>query len=295
MTEPPATRETRPDLLRGLVESSLTFEYFEGSVSEVVTPYSTGWRVLPYGMVAEWRHGEAVLELEGRPKIRAADGAGLVVAAGVRHRVSIRSRTPVVCRWAHVGLTALSSLDVFAILQAPYVLPVTVGNALGDLCASLASLHAEHRGLLAGVARRRELGARLLGILVDNSPGADERLSLRGGQRRVVAALRYLDENWDGPVTRSELAAEAALSPTRFHAVFKQAVGVAPMEYLKQLRLTHAQRLLVTTDDTVARIGQRVGYADPFHFSRLFKGATGLSPAHYRKATTESLRGLRPG
>lgn len=47
--------------------------------------------------------------------------------------------------------------------------------------------------------------------------------------------------------------------------------------------MLEARRLLGFTPLSVKEIAARLGYADPFHFSRAFKGATGLSPQAYRE------------
>ncbi|MEA3272630.1 MAG: AraC family transcriptional regulator, partial [Patescibacteria group bacterium] len=62
----------------------------------------------------------------------------------------------------------------------------------------------------------------------------------------------------------------------------KSVFNFAPMEYVKQLRLKKAQMLLISTDESVAAVGNAVGYGDPFHFSRLFKTFVGNSPKSYR-------------
>ena len=55
------------------------------------------------------------------------------------------------------------------------------------------------------------------------------------------------------------------------------------MNYLKELRVNEAKRLLEETDMRVIEISQKVGYENEKHFMKLFKGQCGVSPTEYRK------------
>jgi AraC family transcriptional regulator len=80
-----------------------------------------------------------------------------------------------------------------------------------------------------------------------------------------------------------ELAASVGLSASHFCRAFKTAMGVSPHQYLINLRIARARLLLVETQLSVIDVGAAVGYDDPSYFARLFRRATGLSPAGYRR------------
>ena len=61
---------------------------------------------------------------------------------------------------------------------------------------------------------------------------------------------------------------------------FKQACHVTPLQYLQELRLTYAKKLLTNTNYTIKEIAGLCGYADPYYFSRAFKKHFGAAP-HY--------------
>ena len=64
---------------------------------------------------------------------------------------------------------------------------------------------------------------------------------------------------------------------------FKSATGVSLIEYIQNLRIEAAKRLLEDGDTPVDMISMDVGYDDPAFFRRLFKRSAGLTPSHYRK------------
>ncbi len=64
---------------------------------------------------------------------------------------------------------------------------------------------------------------------------------------------------------------------------FKQATGLALIDYVQNLRIEEAKRLLESSDQPVDEIGFAIGYEDPSFFRRLFKRRTGMAPARYRR------------
>jgi transcriptional regulator GlxA family with amidase domain len=80
----------------------------------------------------------------------------------------------------------------------------------------------------------------------------------------------------------NELAAGLAVSERTLNRRFKQAVGLAPVAYLQNLRIEVAKRLLESRPIGVDMVSQRVGYGDVSTFRQLFKRKTGLSPSEYQ-------------
>ena len=100
----------------------------------------------------------------------------------------------------------------------------------------------------------------------------------------------YLQENYDQPVDFSSLADSLAVSAPYLSKLFHEQEGKSPSRYLTDLRMRKAQKLLMDTQLTVREIAVRVGYPDPFHFSRNFKNAMGISPAQFREERAEKER-----
>jgi transcriptional regulator GlxA family with amidase domain len=74
---------------------------------------------------------------------------------------------------------------------------------------------------------------------------------------------------------------------------FKAATGLTLMDYLQNLRIEEAKRLLETSDRAVDDISYDVGYEDASFFRRLFKRRTGLAPAQYRRVFEPVQRAAR--
>jgi AraC-like DNA-binding protein len=107
-------------------------------------------------------------------------------------------------------------------------------------------------------------------------PSAGSRLDLATLADWIRA---HLPENPGVP----ELAAQAGLSPSRFRAVFLTQRGLSAGKFVLTLRTEEARRLLAETREPLKVIAAKLGHADAVVFSRAFKRATGLTPAHYRR------------
>jgi transcriptional regulator GlxA family with amidase domain len=133
------------------------------------------------------------------------------------------------------------------------------------------------------VTWRRALGLELLALILETCGLKRTSSDRLRAIQRIQPILQYVRDHLREDLGRSRLAERLNLSPTRFHLVFTDAMGVAPVQYVKALRLRQAQRLLIKTDLPIAEVASQVGYEDPFHFSRAFKAQTGANPSDYRR------------
>ncbi len=97
--------------------------------------------------------------------------------------------------------------------------------------------------------------------------------------RALTALHRDPSRAWD----LQSLAQEAAQSRTAFAEKFTQFVGQPPMQYLTSWRMQLAANYLRTGTDSVAVIGNRIGYDSEAAFSRAFKKIVGVPPSEWRK------------
>ena len=99
---------------------------------------------------------------------------------------------------------------------------------------------------------------------------------------RLGAALEAMLDAPEAPHTVEGLATVAAMSRSTFAQHFTAAFGRPPMNFLRELRLRKAARLLKTTDVPVKSIANSVGYGSRSYFSRAFKAFYGIDPARFR-------------
>ena len=101
----------------------------------------------------------------------------------------------------------------------------------------------------------------------------------------VYEAKNIIYENFSNSQFKiSEISSKIGYNTDYFRRCFIREVGETPREYLNELRLTQAKKLLIQeTFSSIKNIAFRCGFADSFYFSVFFKKKVGLSPSEYRK------------
>lgn len=102
----------------------------------------------------------------------------------------------------------------------------------------------------------------------------------------IQPALAYIKDHYREPLEAKDIAAVLALSTSRTLHLFKDALGIGFKQYVIQLRLNEARRLLATTDDAITEIALQCGFQSVAAFYHSFAKAIGITPQEYRKQTS---------
>ena len=95
---------------------------------------------------------------------------------------------------------------------------------------------------------------------------------------RIATAIEWLRRHLDEPMRVSALARQVGMSSSSLHHYFRAITGKSPLQYLKQLRLGEARRLLNEENLDAATAAYRVGYNDASQFTREYRRSFGLPP-----------------
>uniref|UniRef100_UPI0032181006 AraC family transcriptional regulator n=1 Tax=uncultured Draconibacterium sp. TaxID=1573823 RepID=UPI0032181006 len=98
--------------------------------------------------------------------------------------------------------------------------------------------------------------------------------------KRVIT---FMKNNLHKSIRISELAESCNCSSSNIYKLFKQNLDSAPQDFFIHLKIERARKYLSQTNLKVKEIGAKLGYDDPYYFSRIFTKHVGLSPANYRK------------
>jgi AraC-like DNA-binding protein len=99
---------------------------------------------------------------------------------------------------------------------------------------------------------------------------------------QVMAAKKFIDENFTDKINLDKIAAEACFSKFHFLRLFKSLYGRTPHQYLTKIRIEKAKQLL-RTGLPVSDVCFLTGFESISSFKGLFKRSTGLAPAFYQK------------
>lgn len=101
--------------------------------------------------------------------------------------------------------------------------------------------------------------------------------------RQIAKALRFIHQNFDQPITVSEIASYAAMSRRSLEIKFKATTGDSTYRYITKLRTDKFAKLLIDTEKPIGQIALESGLAEIKNVSRQFKQQKGSNPAQFRK------------
>ena len=122
----------------------------------------------------------------------------------------------------------------------------------------------------------------------------DAKSRKKGNQNTffISLATHYMNEHIEKPITLKQIASHFGYSESHFYRLFKKEVHYAPMSYFLQIKIARACQLLNHTDMKVNQISFKLGFEDPYYFSRIFTKITGLSPRRYREEKRADTNGV---
>lgn len=101
--------------------------------------------------------------------------------------------------------------------------------------------------------------------------------------------LTYLNSPLHFGDSLTTIAKQTPYSYSRLSTLFKQYTGKTIIQYINNLKMIYAKRLLRTTDKTILEISYEVYYDSISSFNHNFKKAFNCTPTEYRKSTTSSI------
>lgn len=109
--------------------------------------------------------------------------------------------------------------------------------------------------------------------------------NINANQSVAERAKAYIEAHYaDSGLTLDQVASEMGISPDYFSAQFKRSTGSSFINYLTNVRISHAREYLKSGNYKTYEVALRCGYENPTYFSTIFKRRTVVSPSEYRDA-----------
>ncbi len=106
--------------------------------------------------------------------------------------------------------------------------------------------------------------------------------------RQMYRAVSYVNTHYAEPITAATVAAAIHMSYSYFSRTFSRIIGKNFKEYLNDVRLSHAESILLTTEKSVTEVSNECGYDNVSYFIALYKEKKGLTPSIHREKAKES-------
>jgi AraC-like DNA-binding protein len=266
-------------------ENALSVSFLQAGFDNAIPDGRVDTKTVPYTIIVQPVSGWYTV-LCGNKTISARSGDSVLIPANtevtfVHHGFR---KAPMRVRWVHVNWKLLSTIDITDLLHMPTRVTGEASTIFGETISELLGHSARPGGLnLAVLARRNELALKLLRVVIEQSRPREDMDEFLGRTRRFQQVFEHINAHYAESLTVEKLAAVACLSPSRFFVSFRESVHISPMQYLRNVRLSNACKLLLSTGNSISRVAADAGFINQFHFSRVFKESTGMSPTEYRK------------
>lgn len=100
--------------------------------------------------------------------------------------------------------------------------------------------------------------------------------------RRVTKVKQYINDHYSEPLHLDDMASLVGMSPSAFSRFFKMRTGKSLSDYLLDIRLGYASRMLVDTARNISEICYESGFNNLSNFNRIFKAKRGITPRDFR-------------
>lgn len=240
----------------------------------------TRGRVLDALQIVLIEEGRGRFETRQTGLVEVGPGAAFALLPGVWHRYQPDPQTGWVESWLEARGPLVTRLISKKIINAAQSVRANV--LATEMEASLQRLHTHSRE--NGASHDPARSAAAYAVLaaweqagrIENAPPT--RLSHSVGQLERILAERYTEA-----VNVRELSKKLGVAYSHLRRAFKQHTNYAPWQYVINLRMAHARRLLASTDATLDEAAAQLGFSSAFHLSATFKQVHGISPSAWRR------------
>lgn len=103
-------------------------------------------------------------------------------------------------------------------------------------------------------------------------------------EHQILALKEYIDVHYMHPISLEDLCQVIPVTHQHMCRIFREALGMRPMEYIRQVRIENACSLLLYSDLSVKKIGEKCGFHNTNYFCKVFKEREHVTPMEYRNS-----------
>ena len=208
-------------------------------------------------------------------------GDVLFLPKGIEHQYKSSNKEPWSIYWVHIeGHLFEQFMDFIGVNNSNLIFNISNQAAFIDEFEQLLSTRNKSYQLSSFILASNII-KKMFALFTVNSPSKLEQSKQDFNLSKVTS---FMEENISQKINLQEIADSLKLSKFYFAKKFLQHTGVSPIRYFLELKIKHACKLLDESNISVKDVALKIGYDDPYYFSRLFKKIMGLSPTQYRQS-----------
>lgn len=226
--------------------------------------------------------GAGTIEIIGKELFTLTRGSLYCIPKNIPHRYYSDASNPWSILWLHFETNLIE--EFFIHDMKPIIIDTPHKNAL--LQTHFIDLFdiAEKDNSLSNII----CTSQLLKLILTEIHYLKDGLSHDRQNTYLTKSIRFMNENISKDLTLFDLAKQLNISQSYVSTIFKKYLNKSPIDYFIEIRIEQACKYLKMTDLKIYEIAKKVGYHDPYYFSRIFKKSTNYSPKEYRNHIADS-------
>ena len=227
--------------------------------------------------------GSGTIEL-GKQIFALERGEIFFIPPAVPHIYHSNASKPWSILWIHFQMDATNTFDL------PFKKVIRIKSREKNALLQRYFIDLFDAGEAAASPKRLAYLSQLLQLILTTVSYLEEDLASDPQQTYLHKAIQFMLEHLREDITLEDLCRHLKISSSYISAIFNRYTGKSPIDYLIDMRVEQACRLLKLSDMKIYEIAKRVGYHDQYYFSRTFKKKMGIPPKDYRKTVNIPLR-----
>ena len=130
----------------------------------------------------------------------------------------------------------------------------------------------------------------VLQLILSETYQREKHNSTQLQNKYITNIVRYMYRHLSENLTLEQIAGKLDLSKSYPNAIFQKYTKHAPLDFFIKLKMKEACKMLRLSEVYIYEVAQKLGYKDPYYFSRTFKKIIGMSPKEYKNSEFYSFK-----